>query len=211
MNIGPEHHIEPPKLGHRWFDIAITVCILLVSVSSLIIAIVHSSTLERMADANARLVETNSWPFLGYGTGNAVGKSGSSIEMRITNNGVGPAKIEAAELKWNGAAQRNATGFLRACCGYRPNGTNGLWTDVIAGRVLRAGETITFLTLPQTPADLGAWKQLNQARLDRRLSLTVCYCSVFDECWTEDVVRLSLDPKRVDRCDASAVPYGKPF
>jgi hypothetical protein len=210
MNIEPEHHLEPRKSGHRVFDIAITVCILLVSVSSLIIALVHSHTLERMADANARLVEANSWPFLGYGTGNAGGSDGTAIEMRITNDGVGPAKIEAADLKWDGAPMRNAHEFLRACCGYREDTSNGLWTDLLAGRVLRAGETITFITLPRTWNDLDAWKRLNSARLNPRLSVDVCYCSVFDECWIEDVLRMSLKPPHVDRCSTPPVPFGSP-
>jgi hypothetical protein len=207
MHLEPEHPIEPRRIGHRWFDIAVTISILLVSVSSLIVAIVHSRTLERMADANARLVETNSWPYLGYETGNVGGAGGNNIELRITNDGVGPAKIEAAELKWNGEAQRNATDLLRACCGYRSDKANGLWFDFIVGRVLRAGETIIFVTLPKTPADSAAWSRLNGARLSHRLSVDVCYCSVFDECWTENLVQMSLNPRRVDRCTTPAVPY----
>lgn len=207
MNIEGGHHHEPPRSGHRWFDIIIAVCILLVSVSSLVVAIVHSRTLEKLADANARLVETNSWPFLGYGTGNAGGSDGSAIEMRLSNDGVGPAKIEAIELKWNGSAKRDAFDFLKACCRYEAEPDNRLWTDVVAGRVLRAGETITFLTLPRTPKDAAAWEQLNAARLSPRLGIDVCYCSVFDQCWTEDVVRLSLTPHRINRCTAPATPY----
>ncbi|HWY15262.1 MAG TPA: hypothetical protein VNX86_09035 [Rhizomicrobium sp.] len=208
MHIDPEPPGEVRKVGHKWFDISITLCVLFISASSLVIAIVHSSTLERMADANARLVEANSWPYLGYGTGNALGAGGTTIEMRITNDGVGPAKIEAAELKWNGVAQRNATDFLHSCCGYRPDPQNGLMRDLITGRVLRAGETIAFISLPKTAPDESAWKLLNAARLSTRLSLNVCYCSVFDECWTEDVLQMSLTPHRVDRCRIPSVPYG---
>ena len=163
-----------------------------------------------MADANARLVEANSWPFLGYGTGNAGGPDGSAVEMRITNDGVGPAKIETAELRWNGEPMRNAVEFLKSCCGYQDSQANGLWIDLITGRVLRAGETITFITLPRTARDLAAWKALNAARLSPRLNLDVCYCSVFDECWREDVLRMSLKPHQVGYCTTPAVSFGSP-
>ncbi|HLY04649.1 MAG TPA: hypothetical protein VKR31_02775 [Rhizomicrobium sp.] len=202
--------MEPRKSGNRLFDVAITICILLVSVSSLIIAIVHSRTLERMADANVKLVEANSWPYLDYGTGNVGGNDGTAIELRITNDGVGPAKIESAELKWNGVAMHNALDFLRACCGYRYDKSNGLWIDLITGRVLRPGETITFITLPRSATDADAWNRLNQVRLNRSLAVDVCYCSVFDECWNEDVLQMSLTPRRVDRCTTPSVPYGAP-
>jgi hypothetical protein len=210
MDINPGQDLEPRKSGRRTFDIVITTCILLVSISSLVIALVHSRTLERMAEANTRLVEANSWPFLGYGTGNAGGPDGTAIEMRITNDGVGPAKIETADLKWDGMPMHNAVEFLRACCGYRDDRSNGLWIDLITGRVLRAGETITFITLPRTANDREAWKRLNTARLNPRLAVELCYCSVFDECWVEDVLRMSLKPRHVDRCTTPLVPFSSP-
>jgi hypothetical protein len=209
MHMEGGHHAEPPQSGHKWFDITVAVCILLVSVSSLIVAIVHSATLERMADANARLVEANSWPYLGYDTDNALGPKQNTIDMKITNSGVGPAKIESVELKWSAKAQRNAEDFLRACCGYSADPSHSrLWTGSVTGRVLRAGETIAFITLFRTAGADPVWDRLDRARESSALSVNVCYCSVFDECWIEDVPRMSLSPQRVDRCQSPAVPYG---
>jgi hypothetical protein len=199
---------EPPgeirKVGHKWFDIGMTIAILVVSVSSLIVAIVHSRTLERMADANARLVEANSWPFLSYNTAN-----GPDMSMSIVNDGVGPAKIGAIEVMWGGRAHRNAVDFLEACCGFRP-GTADVEYELIAGRVLRAGQSVNILRLPHTDADAATWNALNVARISHDLTVNVCYCSVFDQCWWEDVVRFSLKPRPADRCTAPAVSYGIP-
>ncbi|HEX3667264.1 MAG TPA: hypothetical protein VHU23_18730 [Rhizomicrobium sp.] len=211
MNPETGHHAEPPPSGHKWFDITIAVCILLVSVSSLIVAVVHSETLEKMAEANSRLVEANSWPYLGYGTGNSEGPNDNTIEMRIANNGVGPAKLETAELKWNGKAQRTAADFLQACCGYKPDpGRDRLWRDLVTGRVLRAGETISFITLFQAAGEDLVWERLNHARLSPALSINICYCSVFDECWTEDVLRMSLTPRHVERCTTPKTSFEAP-
>jgi hypothetical protein len=201
MNIEPEHSHQPHKIGHRWFDIGMTLAILIVSVSSLVVAIVHSETLERMADANAKLVETNSWPFLAYGTAND-----DEISMTIRNDGVGPAKIESAELTWNGIPQPDGVAFLEACCDAAPKAAD-INQSLVAGRVLRPGETITFFKVPSKVVDTSAWKKLLLARLSRDLSVNVCYCSVFDECWTDDIVRFSLQPRPVDRCTTPKVPY----
>jgi hypothetical protein len=201
MNIEPEHHHEPHKTGHNWVDLTIAVTALMISITSLIVAFEHSRTLERMADANARLVETNSWPFLAYGTGN-----GSDIYLAVTNDGVGPAKIESAEVRWKGKAYSGPVEFLEACCGFVPK-TAVLGMNILAGHVLRAGQTITFLTLPPTNPDAATWKRLEAARLSPDLSVEICYCSVFDECWTEDVVRFSLQQHPTDRCVQPAVPY----
>jgi hypothetical protein len=204
MHIEPEHHLEPRKSGYRAFDIAITVCILLVSVSSLIVALVHSRTLERMADANAKLVEANSWPFLYYETSN-----GQTIFMSIVNEGVGPAKIGSIEVKWAGRARADAVDFLEACCGFRPR-TADVQYALIAGKVLRAGQSINILGLPHTAADNSAWNSLQRQRISRALSLNVCYCSVFDQCWFADIARFSLKPREVDHCVTPALPYRIP-
>jgi hypothetical protein len=207
MHIDPEHHLEPRKSGHRTFDVVITVCILLVSISSLVIALVHSRTLERMADANTRLVETNSWPFLAYTTSNSTSE-GRIIEMGFANQGVGPAKVESVQLKWNGKAYPDAIGFLGACCGYKyAPWTTGLSTSVPTG-VYRAGDRELFFSLPDKPGNAAAWSKLNLARTSRSLSVIVCYCSVFDECWQNDIARYSLTPHPVQRCDVTQPNFG---
>jgi len=204
MHVDPEHHLEPRRIGYKWFDAVITIAILLVSVSSLVVAIVHSRTLERMADANAKLVEANSWPFLYYETSN-----GQTILMSIVNEGVGPAKIESIEVKWAGRARADAVDFRQACCGFKPR-TADVQYALIAGKVLRAGQSINVLGLPHTAADNSAWNSLQRQRLSRALSVNVCYCSVFDQCWLSDIARFSLKPREMDHCVAPAIAYRIP-
>ena len=196
-----EPHREIRKTGHNWLDLTIAACALLISATSLIVAIVHSRTLEHMADANARLVETNSWPFLSYGTA-----IGDAISMSIVNDGVGPAKIEAIEVKWRGNGKHDAVDFLEACCEFRPGGAD-VEFEIVAGRVLRAGQSLNLLKLPRAGTNASTWALLNRARISRDLSVNVCYCSVFDDCWTEDVVRFTLQPHPVDHCTQPKVPY----
>jgi len=40
--------------------------------------------------------------------------------VRVVNQGVGPAKIESAELVWKGTAYRTDQEFLEACCDFDP-------------------------------------------------------------------------------------------
>jgi hypothetical protein len=42
------------------------------------------------------------------------------------------------------------------------------------------------------------------------MSYRVCYCSVFDECWTNTIGHgHQLDPVRVGKCPVPAVAYGE--
>ena len=209
MSPETEHHAEPHRSGHKWFDIAIALGLFFVSVSSLYVAAQSHKTLEEMVEANKhlveankRLVEANSWPFLAYGTGDYPDK----INFVVRNDGVGPAKIETAEVIWKGIPYGDPISVLAACCGLKVN-IKDLSTSLIAGRVLRAGESVTFLEVPKTKTDTLTWTRLDNARLSPNFSVHICYCSVFDECWTEDLARMSLRPRRADRCEVPRIPY----
>lgn len=202
MNIETESHHEPPRTGVRWFDGALAVGVLFVSVSSLVVAIVHGRTLERMADANVKLVEASSWPFLAYSTGDEEGGK-AAISMTVDNNGIGPAKIESFVVTWDKIPQRNAAVFLKACCGYEHRFGDGLQFSVVQGQVLRAGQRLNFLYFPRNPQTAAAWDRLKNDRASDRLDVNICYCSVFDECWGGDITELTLHPKRVAKCTPS--------
>ena len=209
MNIEPETPHPHSQSGLRWFDIGMAVAILLVSVSSLIIAIVHSRAIERMATANEQMAESGAWPFIDYTTGNMHGDK-AVVSMSIDNDGIGPAKLEFFELKWKGHAYRDAADFLKACCGYEHHPGDGLQSGMASGRVLRPGDRLDFLVLPRPAAGSTAWDALNQARLSHKLQVNVCYCSVFDECWTGDTTLFTLEPALVDKCPVSSAPYALP-
>jgi hypothetical protein len=193
--------------GRRWVDMTVAFSALFVSVVSLGVAIVHGRTMEKMADANARLVSANSWPFLSYGAGTSIINGVPTINMHVANAGVGPAKIESAELIWKGVAYRSDEEFLNACCDVDSASTR-LDSDLLPNEVLRAGQSIEFLGLAQSAYPRPpAFAALQRAMLSRDLQLQVCYCSIFDECWKSDLTTLSLKPDPVQACVQPRVPF----
>jgi hypothetical protein len=217
------HHHHPP--GQRRIDWILPVCALFVSVVSLILAVIHGQAMERMADANARLVQTNSWPFLQYITSNEDDHGNARLTMGVMNSGVGPAKIESFEVFWNGKPVKGARELLAVCCGLKPgdlpsvgdaSGTveqqiaqmreaarSGLSSSQMQG-VMQAHEGQNFVTLPLTERSAPVFHALNAARL--QIKMRACYCSVFDECWISDLS--TMRPQRVETCPKPAVPFG---
>jgi hypothetical protein len=198
-------HAHARKTGHGWVDMTVAFCALFVSVVSLGVAILHGRTMEQMADANARLVSANSWPFLSYSAGTNKVDGDVKIHMRVFNAGVGPAKIESAELIWKGAAYRTDKDFLKACCGAGDAAFNYDY-DLLMSEVMRAGADAPFLELKQS-ANPAVFEKLKGAMLSRDLKLIVCYCSIFDECWKDDVTTFSLTPPHVKSCERPKVPF----
>src|SRR3954469_239226 len=159
------------KQRHKWLDMSVALSALFVSVVSLGVAM-------RMADANARLVSASSWPFLSYGPGTDTVNGVPKIHMKVGNAGVGPAKIESAELVWKGVAYRSDQDFLKACCGFAGSATD-FDSDLLPNEVLRAGERIQFLEFTQSVSPT-VFTALQQAMVSRDLQLLVCYCPIFD-------------------------------
>lgn len=198
-----EHHSH--KTGHKWVDLVVAFSALFISLVSLGVAILHGRTMENMAAANARLVSANSWPFLYYGAGTATSDGAAKVTLHVVNTGVGPAKIESAELLWKGVPYRTDQDFLKTCCGLDPAAAH-FDSDLVPNLVLPAGGRIDFLGLAQSenPAVFAA---LQRAMLSRELQLVVCYCSIFDECWKNDLNTPSLARTHVKKCVQPQIPF----
>ena len=202
---------EGSFVRRHWSDTAFAFGALFVSAVSLWIGI-------RTEKANEQLVAASTWPYLYVESSNANPDGARVIHMDVINSGVGPAKAESLEVFWKGKAWPSAVALVVACCGYKPfNFATELETKRTAmmlggvqGTVVRAGETRTFMSLPFAPDTAATWRALNTARLG--ISFRICYCSVFDECWTSTFSGIlptasQLKPARVKECPVPKVPF----
>lgn len=208
MSLDVEAHTESHahKTGHSWVDMVVAFSALFISVVSLGVAILHGHTMEEMAEANARLVAANSWPFMAYGPGVQTENGVRHASMKVYNSGAGPAKVETAELVWKGVAYRSNWDFLKACCGFDPALGERFDTGIVPNQVFRVGVETVFLKFKES-IDPAVFAALQRAMLSRDLQLNVCYCSIFDECWQSDLTKLSLKPPRVKACVRPKVPF----
>ena len=190
-----------------------TAVAVIVSVASLWVAIGS----ER---ANRQMVAAASWPILMVESGN-VGPDGKQLllHFKVTNSGVGPAKVRSFEVFYKGKPVPSSTALMQACCDRRFTGAEALkiselagWdfvTGLVAGSVIRAGEDKSFILYTFNDHHAAAWHALDVAR-QRSMSYRLCYCSVFDECWINATVGgKQLDPAPVKICPVPPVPYGE--
>ena len=209
MSEGSAHAANGPRYGWREkVDFMIAVCALVTSIASIYLTVVQGDDMQR-------LVQAQSWPFLGISTGNtrtnpADGRQEAVITLELDNLGVGPAKIQTFEMWFDGKPVTNNYELMRACCtdiaaGKTIPGTDEspILTSPAANRVLRAGQSITLLQWAKPTTDAQAWDRLNRARFE--IKHRICYCSVFDECWTSDLESTKATP--VKACPAVEKPY----
>jgi hypothetical protein len=148
------------------------------------------------ADATRKIQRSETWPYVSYGTSNSTPEGKLEISLNLTNNGVGPARLEAMEFLYKGKAMPNPREFLRQCCA----GTAkfSFMSEPVTG-VLRPGQQTNFIRLVRGDDNAAIWDKLDKERWN--VVVRTCYCSIFDDCWLSD--NRQKRPESVDVCPAN--------
>jgi hypothetical protein len=191
METGAEVHAHHHAVGHRWIDLALALGALILSVTSIVIAIQNEHAMRH-------LVTANSWPYLDLGHGNSI-NGAPVIHFDVENAGIGPAMIEKLVVTYAGQPVRDGEELLTRCCAAESaSGNTELEINAASARVLPARETITFLKAPRQESNPELWKKLGTERF--KVGMAVCYSSVFEERWIATLGEAR--PRSVKSCDA---------
>ena len=151
---------------------------ILLSICGLFIAIYEASLIRQSQKASV-------WPHVQVG----VSMMQEGITLHVQNSGVGPARILAGAVWYKGEIQKDWNDLLGNILGEK-SGSVGFNLSLINGTVFPVSsepKTIFELTMDGNGADPEVIDQLRQAILSGEVDVTVCYSSVFDECWTSSL------------------------
>jgi hypothetical protein len=104
------------------------------------------------------------------------------VMFGVVNKGVGPAIVRAFRVKLDGTPLSSPKALLAKTRGPDPSGT----LSSIVGEVLSPGERVTLVEIH---GDLEMVRPFSDVLLAKgqtgapRLEASVCYCSVFEQCW----------------------------
>jgi hypothetical protein len=219
-----EVEIEKPHVAHRstgirHLDLILPITALFVSLVSILIAWHHSQIMRELVHENERIVAAESLPYLDiYSSDVASDLKTPTLRLSIQNEGVGPARIAEVAITVNGKPVPDFNTLIDQCCA--PGLLRAKGADSKQYRSLRNGEVVLSsvrdrMIRPGDSADVFAWPITleNKPIIDRlqaglasdAVNISVCYCSVFDECWlrTDGGRR----PVAVKKCPVVSVPY----
>ena len=163
---------------------AASIFAIVVSLITLWVALSSNHTQERMLAAST-------WPTLEYGTGNRDDDGNDVISLEIGNNGIGPARLRGVQVSYAGERVRNSVDLLKRCCELHDEPIQTV-TSGTRGRVLKAGDRITFMAFPKAVNPDAVWKRFNTERF--KVEVHACYCSVLNDCWNFDSTRTDAEP-----------------
>ncbi|MBT8078504.1 MAG: hypothetical protein KJO31_07990 [Gammaproteobacteria bacterium] len=172
----------------RWLarpETLVALSALLLSLCGLFVAVYEASLMRKSERASV-------WPFVQV----SPSLTDERIAVWVQNTGVGPARVQAASLQLNNETVARWSELLEAL---PARGDVDTYESMLNGRVLPAGsEPEDVFRLLRDGSEnnraLAAafWTLIREGDLD----LTVCYCSVYDECWIaslQDTIRPERD------------------
>ncbi len=170
---------------------------LLITIPTFVISIALAYATFVQAEATRKIQQSETWPYISYGTSNVTDDGVPEITFVLGNDGVGPARIKQLEFVYDGKPMQSPRSFLQLCCGDSKDDP----TDFMSSEfevVLRPGETSRFIRLVRRPDNEAVWNRLETERW--KVAIRTCYCSIFDDCWVLD--SRTNDPQSVAVCPA---------
>lgn len=122
------------------------------------------------------------------------------VEIIARNRGIGPAVVKSVIVAVDGEPQKNWFDVIRALSpGDRPSISN----QEIDKAVISPNEDVRLLSLEEKYSSKAQTLAVRDAFIAKRLSVEICYCSVFDSCW--ETRSKDGAPKEVKECLAGAL------
>ncbi|TWI69814.1 hypothetical protein IP91_00887 [Pseudoduganella lurida] len=203
------HHAHHPHgTGLRWLDVTLAVAATIVSLVSLWLGLHSAHSMEK-------LVAANSYPYLEQyramsspATFPDSDRKRGRIEYLYQNNGTGPARIDWVELTFDGKPMADITALLDACCAAKRDDIRGMsHRGAVVGTLVRPGDMVSMFSWDEPVTPNPVFGKLHG--LMNKISITTCYCSVFDDCYVRrpDATK----PEPVKECKAPARPFRPGF
>ena len=168
---------------------------ILIALPTLVISLALAYFSFVQADASRKMQRTETWPYVSYSTDNASPQAKDEISFSLSNDGVGPARLEEMEFIYGGKPMRDPREFVIDCCA---GNQHVIFTSAKVSGVLRPGEKRDFIRLAKTEQNAAIWDRMNGQRW--KVVVRTCYCSIFDDCWVFDSAKTRPDP--VKACPA---------
>jgi hypothetical protein len=211
-------HVHHHPTGHRWLDLTLPLVALFLSFLAILIAWHHSQIMRELVHENERIVAAQSLPYLDIYSSDLASDRKPVLRLAVENEGVGPARIAEVVVTVNGEPVPDFNTLVDECCArgllqskgsdakqYRSLRNGEVVLSSLRNRMIRPGEDADVFAWPITPENKQIVDRLQRGLATDLVNISVCYCSVFDDCW----VRTDSDrrPSPVKECPMAAVPY----
>lgn len=184
---------EPEFSGSERAFVRLTFWQTVLSLVGVFIAIVALYAALTESEATRKQTAAAVWPFVQLTISDHLSADGAEFRISLTNAGVGPARMRAMRVLFEGIPLHDWHHALELV---GEEGTHRLGQTYVSRRVLIPGETIDMVS---TMDRVLVGKFLESLARPGN-SISYCYCSIFDECWVIDSDKDLQTPDPVEEC-----------
>lgn len=187
MEVNPEAPNHEDQSFRKWISRpqnVISLSALLLSICGLALSVYEASLIRKEQRASV-------WPHLEVG----ISMGGSDASIIARNVGVGPARVEAVGLAYDGNHKESWIDLLRSV----DQQTDDIATKInlLNNRVLAPKEEETIFSIKSRDMEnnTGDVNPFQIGVLTGKVELRVCYCSVYEQCWITTLQNGLPDPE----------------
>ncbi|OIQ46527.1 MAG: hypothetical protein BM565_11215 [Gammaproteobacteria bacterium MedPE] len=155
---------------------------MIVALSALVVSLVTTVVSIYSATTDRAYAKASVWPrieiYPNYSGGSQV------FSFSVKNNGTGPAIVKHALISYADKPIK-------------------VWRDIPELPDVRQSHISTRILSPQQqvePIRITGMKRSQFIKLEKEIKITLCYCSIYEECWLTD---RSNNPVKVKQCKAT--------
>ncbi|HEY3947863.1 hypothetical protein [Phenylobacterium sp.] len=189
----------------KWLEWTTALSALVISVCSIGIAFYN-------AGIESRMLKASSYPYLIIGVSDGVLDGSNGVErfsVELVNHGVGPADERSLTMRVGGRYAADVTELIRAAVGpAEADEAVRLLVPVYDNELTRfiaSKDRGLVFHIDKTPQNARYWDLFDEGVRSKGLDPDVCYCSVFDQCWTVHR-RVHTPAKACVRSDHEFIP-----
>ncbi len=162
-------------------EMIIALCATFVSIATLVVYIYQARVMIRQAEIMQSQQHVSVWPYLEtLITTMVTSDKPDEAYYEIENKGIGPAIVKQVIIKVDDVVMKGNKEVFEAMIG--KTDTLSISTTAVKSRVIAPGEKIRAFHI--IGDDLV--KRFAIAFQKKKFEYIICYCSVYDECWTSN-------------------------
>lgn len=193
---------KPVHQSKNNLSLYLAIAAILISVIGTGISIVEAMIMKDQQIIMHEQKAASVWPYVIPSKSLKADQVGQVIQVKYTNNGVGPALLGPSSVSYNGKSieRSQLSGLIsQDLSGYTVVETTNVSSE---GTVLAAEEEYIFveITVIGMTMDIESLNTLSQVLSE--ISVDYCYCSIYQDCWAGGTEQ---SPIRSMSCDTKIV------
>jgi hypothetical protein len=185
----------------------VSITAIVTAVSAIVFGVVQSNLMQQQIALEAEYQRMSVQPALNVFSNSRVSDDDGHLAFYVVNQGLGPAVVEDVQVTLDGKHVKSWRALFEGgtenkvlLTGPERNVDDVLTTGLQLGLIIPVESTIIPVRLRTSPKNSVILRDMAS-----RAKLSICYCSLFGECWKANNARIRPEPVKLCKADPATL------